>query len=153
MFKAVWQLAKYGVIGVLSTIVQTSVFYALACSCLGCLAADDVAVEKLGFPVADVPDGTRAWRFALATALGFIVANVFCWLMNRKFVFTPGRFGKLAEFALFFSAAAFATFLAITLSSALIGYLGLMTTLAVFIEVGVSFVVNFFIRKFFIFRG
>ncbi len=153
MFKAIWQLAKYGVIGVLATIVQTGVFYALACSCLGCLAADDVAVRIFGFPVAEASDAVRAWRFALATAIGFVVANVFCWLMNRKFVFRPGRFGMLVEFALFFSAAAFATFLAITLSSALIGYLGLMTTLAVFIEVGVSFVVNFFIRKFFIFKG
>ena len=153
MFKAIWQLAKYGIIGVLATIVQTGVFYALACSCLGCLAADDVAVRQLGFPVADVSDAVRAWRFAWATSIGFVVANVFCWLMNRRFVFTPGKFGPLAEFLLFFSAAAFATFLAITLSSALIGYLGLMTTLAVFIEVGVSFVVNFFIRKYFIFRG
>lgn len=153
MFKAFWQLAKYGVIGVLATIVQTGVFYALACSCLGCLAADDWAVKSLGFPMADVPDAVRAWCFAWATSIGFVVANVFCWLMNRKFVFRPGRFGMLVEFALFFSAAAFATFLAITLSSALIGYLGLMTTLAVFIEVGVSFVVNFFIRKFFIFKG
>lgn len=153
MFKAIWQLAKYGVIGVLATIVQTGVFYALACSCLGCLAADDVAVRQLGFPEADVSDAVRAWRFAWATSIGFVVANVFCWLMNRRFVFTPGKFGPLAEFLLFFSAAAFATFLAITLSSALIGYLGLMTTLAVFIEVGVSFVVNFFIRKYFIFRG
>ena len=153
MFKAFWQLVKYGVIGVLSTIVQTGVFYALACSCLRCLAASDVAVAKLGFPMAEVDDSVRAWRFAAATAIGFVVANIFCWLMNRRFVFRPGKFRWYEEFLYFFLAAAAATLIAIALSSFLIGVFGLMTTLAVFFEVGVSFVINYFTRKFFIFRG
>ena len=153
MFKLFRQLFSYGIIGVLSTIVQTGVFYTLAGTALKCLKYDDWAVQNLGLPAAIVTDSTRAWRFAVATAIGFTVANVFCWAMNRKFVFKPGKFGKLVEFALFFSAAAFATTVAIGTSAALINYFGLMTTLAVFIEVGVSFAVNFFIRKFFIFRG
>lgn len=153
MFKAFWQLFKYGVIGVLSTIVQTGVFYALACSCLRCLATSDIAVSRLGFPVADVSDSVRAWRFAVATAIGFTLANVFCWLMNRRFVFRPGKFRWYIEFLYFFSAAAAATLIAISLSSFLIGVFGLMTTLAVFIEIGASFVINYFTRKFFIFKG
>lgn len=153
MSKLFRQLFSYGIIGVLSTMVQTGVFYALAGTVLKCLKYDDWAVQNLDLPAAMVTDSTRAWRFAAATAIGFTVANVFCWLMNRRFVFKPGRFGKLVEFALFFSAASFATVVAIGTSAALINYFGLMTTLAVFIEVGVSFVVNFFIRKFFIFRG
>ena len=148
-----WQFVKYGVIGVLSTLVQTGVFYLLAATCLMCLAPDDVAVRFLGLPAADVGDATRALRFAVATGIGFVVANVFCWLMNRAFVFRPGRFRWPVEFAMFFGVATLATVVALGLSSALIRWCGLMTTIAVAVEVVVSFLVNFFVRKFFIFKG
>ena len=35
----------------------------------------------------------------------------------------------------------------------LIDRFGMMTTLAVFVEIAVSFLVNFFVRKFVIFKG
>ena len=148
-----WQFVKYGAIGVMATVVQTGVFYALAVTCLKCLASDDVAVRLLGFAASDVSDSVRAVRFAAATAVGFVAANVFCWLMNRAFVFKPGKFRWFVEFAMFFGASTVATVVALALSSALIRYAGLMTTLAVVIEVVVSFLVNFFVRKFYIFKG
>ena len=148
-----WQFVKYGAIGVMATIVQTGVFYALAVTCLKCLASDDVAVRLLGFAAADVPDATRAVRFAAATAIGFVVANVFCWLMNRAFVFRPGKFRWHVELAMFFGASTLATLIALGLMKFLIDQFGLMTTLAVAVEVVVSFLVNFFIRKFVIFKG
>ena len=149
-----WQFVKYGAIGVMATLVQTGVFYLLATTCLKCLGADDVAVKYLGFAAADgLTDGVRAFRFSLATAAGFIVANVFCWLMNRWFVFKPGKFRWYVEFGMFFATSTVATVIALGVSSALIGWFGLMTTLAVLIEVVVSFLVNFFVRKFYIFRG
>lgn len=154
MKKALWQLFKYGVIGVLGTLIQTGVFYALGTTCLKCLTVDDVAVQHLGFAAASgVSDGVRAVRFFLATLVGFFLSNVFCWVMNRLFVFTPGKYRWYVEFALFFGASSVATAVALSLSSLLIGTLGLMTTLAVVIEVVCSFLINFFIRKFVIFKG
>ena len=147
-----WQFVKYGVIGVLSTCVQTGVFYVLAATALKCLAPGDWAVRLLHLPSVEVSDSVRALYFGVDTAASFVVANVFCWLMNRWFVFRPGKFRWYAEFAMFFGAATFATVVAIGVSSLLIRYAGLMTTLAVAIEVLVSFFVNFFVRKFFIFR-
>ena len=73
--------------------------------------------------------------------------------MNRAFVFRPGRFRWPVEFAMFFGVATLATVVALGLSSALIRWCGLMTTIAVAVEVVVSFLVNFFVRKFFIFKG
>ena len=149
-----WQFVKYGAIGVMATLVQTGVFYLLATTCLKCLGADDVAVRFLGFAAADgLTDGVRAFRFSLATSGGFVFANIFRWLMNRWFVFRPGKFGWLTELGMFFAASAVATVIALGVSSALIGWLGLMTTFAVLIEIVVSFLVNFFVRKFFIFKG
>jgi putative flippase GtrA len=147
------QFVKYGAIGVMATCVQTGVFYALAATCLKCLAADDWAVKLLGLPPVEASAAVRAFNFGAATAAGFVVANVFCWLMNRRFVFRPGRFRWYAEFAMFFGVATVATVVGIGVSSLLIRYAGLMTTMAVGVEVVVSFLVNFFIRKFVIFGG
>ena len=148
-----WQFVKYGAVGVMSTCVQVGVFYLLATTCLKCLAADDWAVRLLGFSAADVSDAVRAWRFAVATGIGFVIANVFCWLMNRWFVFRPGKFRWYIEFVMFFGAATLATVIALGLSSGLIHFVGLMTSAAVLIEIVASFLINYFTRKFFIFRG
>ena len=153
-----WQFVKYGVIGVMATLVQTGVFYVMAATCLRCLTADDWAVRFLGLPSAAFT-GDEAWYAtrgtlaAVATAVGFVVANVFCWLMNRRFVFRPGRFRWHIELAMFFGASTLATIVALSVMKLLIDRFGMMTTLAVFVEIAVSFLVNFFVRKFVIFKG
>jgi putative flippase GtrA len=147
------QFVKYGVIGVAATCVQMAGFYLFAATCMKCLGPDDLAVRFLGLPAVEISDGLRAFRAAVATACGFVVANIYCWMMNRLFVFKPGKFRWYAEFALFFGAAAFATVVALGVQSLLIRYLGTMTTAAVIVEVLVSFFVNFFVRKFVIFKG
>lgn len=147
------QFVKYGVIGVSATCVQMAGFYLLAATCLKCLGAGDWAVRFAGLPAVEVSDGVRAFRAAVATAGGFAVANVFCWIMNRLFVFKPGKFRWYAEFAMFFGVAAFATVVALGVQSLLIRHFGVMTTAAVAVEVLVSFMMNFFVRKFVIFKG
>lgn len=147
------QFVKYGVIGVLSTCVQMIGFYLLAATCLKCLGADDWAVRFLGLPSVEVSDGLRAFRAAVATAGGFTVANIFCWIMNRLFVFKPGKFRWYVEFLMFFGVAALATVVALGVQSLLIKYFGMMTTAAVIVEVVASFLMNFFVRKFVIFKG
>ena len=151
------QFVKYGAIGVAATCVQTGFFYVAACW-LRCLTPDDWAVKLLGFPAATFT-GEEPWyaaRGTLAavdTAMGFIIANVFCWLMNRWFVFKPGRYAWSVELVMFFSVSGLAMALATAISWVLIHQWGLMTTLAVLVEVVVSFLFNFFIRKFVIFKG
>ena len=147
------QFVKYGVIGVMATVVQMIGFYVLAATCLKCLGPDDWAVRLVGLPSVAITDGVRAFRAAVATAAGFTIANIFCWLMNRLFVFRPGRFRWYVEFGLFFGVAAMATVVALGVQSLLIKYAGLMTTAAVIVEIVVSFFFNFFIRKFVIFKG
>ena len=151
------QFVKYGIVGVMATCVQTCMFYVLAATCLKCLTADDWAVRFLGLPSAAFT-GDEAWYAsrgmlaAAATAIGFVIANIFCWLMNRWFVFKPGKFKWYVELWMFFGASTLATLIALGVMKLLIDQFGLMTTLAVVVEVIVSFFVNFFIRKFFIFR-
>ena len=152
-----WQFVKYGAIGVMATLVQTGVFYVLASTCFRCLTSDDVAVRYLGLPAA-VFSGDEAWYVSrgmlasYATAVGFFLANVFCWLMNRWFVFRPGKFRWYVEFGMFFGTSTVATVIALGTMKVLIDSFGMMTTFAVVVEVVVSFFVNFFVRKFFIFK-
>jgi len=152
------QFVKYGVVGVMATAVQTGVFYVLASIWLLCLTPDDWAVRLLGLPSAVFTGSESFWHArgtyaAVDTAVGFVLANIFCWLMNRWFVFKPGKFKWYAEFAMFFGAATLATVIALGVMKLLIDAFGLMTTFAVAVEILVSFFVNFFIRKFFIFKG
>ena len=152
------QFIKYGIVGVMATCVQTGIFYILAATCLKCLTADDWAVRLLGLPSVAFT-GEEAWYAsrgtlaAAATAVGFVVANIFCWIMNRLFVFRPGKFRWYVELGMFFGASTLATVIALGVMKFLIDQFGMMTTLAVVVEVVVSFLVNFFIRKFFIFKG
>ena len=152
-----WQFVKYGAIGVLATLVQTGVFYVLASTCFPCLTADDVAVRYLGLPAAtfrgdEIWYASRGMLAAYATSVGFFIANVFCWLMNRWFVFKPGKFSWYVEFGMFFGTSTLATAIALGTMKVLIDSFGMMTTFAVVVEVVVSFFVNYFVRKFFIFR-
>ena len=147
------QFVKYGAIGVAATIVQMAVFYLLASTIFRCLGPDDWAVKWFGLPAVELSRFVRGLRFAVDTALGFTVANVFCWLMNRAFVFRAGRYRWWTELALFLLVSGTAMALATALSGFLIASCGLMTTLAVLVEGAVSFFFNFVLRKFVIFKG
>ena len=152
------QFVKYGAVGVMATCVHLAVFYLLASTCLKCLTEDDKAVRLLSLPSAAFT-GAEPWYearwflAAVATASGFSVANVFCWLMNRACVFRPGKFAWHVEFALFYGAAALATVIALVVQSALIRFGGTTTSFAAILEIVVSFFVNFVTRRFFIFKG
>ena len=152
------QFVKYGAVGVMSTSVHLAVFYLLASTCLKCLTEDDKAVRLLSLPSvaftgAEPWYAARWFLAAVATAAGFSLANVFCWLMNRAFVFRPGRFRWHVELALFYGAAALATLIALVVQSALIRFAGTTTSFAAILEIVISFVVNFVTRRFFIFSG
>ena len=145
------QFVKYAIIGVLSTLIQVIVFYLLASTVLKCLTADDWAVRFLRLPAANVSDALRATYFFVATALAFGVSNIFCWLLNRLFVFTPGRYRWYIEFVLFVGVSALAMVLATFVSSWLIYSLGVMTSLAACAQIIFSFALNYVARRFLIF--
>ena len=148
-----WQLLKYGAVGVLATVVQLAVFYTFATCVFQCLTADDWAVKMFGWSSANLSETVRGINFVVCSLIGFVVSNFVCWLLNRAVVFNPGKFRWFVELGMFYAASATAALLAIGLSWLCINCLGLMTTLAVFIEIVVSFAVNYFVRKFFIFKG
>lgn len=156
------QFIKYGIVGVLSTLIQILVFYIAACTFLKCLTQDDVFLkflDMLGAATSNLAvndsdsDSVRAFRAAVATGIGFFFANIFCWIMNRLFVFKPGRHFWLVELVLFFCVSLAALSAGIVVQTVLINYAGWTTSSAFIIEIFSSFIINYVMRKFFIFKG
>lgn len=153
MSKLLWQIFKYGVIGALATMINLVVAGLCAAYVWPCLGQEDLLVKYCGFASAAISDATRANLAVYCNLVGFFVANVVCWLLNRKYVFTPGRHYWLIEYLLFLAGSG----LAILCGSVLIWYLvrsfGMQTTYSFVINVMVSVLINFVVRKFCVFKG
>ena len=153
MVKLFWQIFKYGVIGILATAINIAVAELFAAYVWPCLGADDIFVKHLGFASSAVSDAERATLAVYCNFVGFFVANVVCWLLNRRYVFTPGRHHWLVEYVLFLAGSGFAILCGSALIWALVRFYGMQTTYSFAINVMASVMINFLVRKFFVFRG
>lgn len=147
------QFVKYGICGGVATAIHVAVFFILGWFCLPCLTQDDIVVRLLGL-AAPAVDEARRWLYVLVcSTLGFVVSNVVCWLLNRMFVFTPGRHSKLVEFLLFFSASGLSLLIGSGLQTLLIRQFDMQTTIAFAANIFSSLAVNFAARKLVVFKG
>lgn len=156
MSKLFWQVFKYGLIGVLATVVNFVVAEACAVFAWPCLGLDDPLVRHGLLSVADsalVTDAVRATRAVYCNVAGFFVANVVCYVLNRKFVFTPGRHHWTLEYLLFLAGSGFAIACGSLAIWILVRSYGMTTTYSFVINVFVSVAVNFVVRKYFVFKG
>lgn len=153
MPKLLLQIVKYGIIGVLATIINLVVAELAAAYVWPCLGPDDLFVKYCGFSSVVIADATRATLAVYCNFVGFFVANFVCWVLNRKFVFEPGRHHWFVEYMLFLAGSGFAILCGSALIWLLVKYQGLQTTYSFVINVVVSVAVNFVVRKFFVFKG
>ena len=153
MVKLFWQIFKYGVIGILATAINLAVAELFAAYVWPCLGPDDIFVKFLGFASSSVSDAERATLAVYCNFVGFFVANVVCWLLNRRYVFTPGRHYWLVEYAFFLAGSGFAILCGSAAIWTLVRFHGMQTTYSCVINVAVSVAVNFVVRKFFVFKG
>ena len=153
MDKLVWQIFKYGIIGVLATIVNLVVAELCAAYVWPCLGAEDIFVRYLGFATSAVCDAERAVLAVYCNFVGFFVANLICWLLNRRFVFTPGRHHWAIEYLLFLAGSGFAIAVGSGVIWAAVRFYGMQTTYSFIINVVASVAVNFVVRKFLVFKN
>lgn len=147
------QFVKYGIVGGLATATHIVVFFLCGWFLFPCLAPDDIFVRLLGLSVAEISESTRAWHAAWCNAIGFAISNTLCYLLNRLFVFKPGRHHPLVEFLLFFAVSGVSMALGTAVQSALIVRCGLQTTLAFGVNILSALMINYAMRKFVIFKG
>ena len=153
MAKLLWQIFKYGVIGVLATVINIAVAELCAAYVWPCLGADDVFVKYLDFASSSVGDAERAVLAVYCNLVGFFIANLVCWLLNRKFVFVPGRHHWFVEYVLFLAGSGFAILCGSVIIWSLVRFYGMQTTYSFGINVLASVMINFLARKFFVFKG
>jgi putative flippase GtrA len=147
------QFIKYGIVGGMSTGVHIVTFFFAAWQIFPCLTANDIAVKLLGITVTPMSESVRALYALYCNIIGFCVSNVFCYLLNRIFVFKPGKHHIVIEFILFFGVSAISLAVAAGVQTVLIRYLSVQTTLAFGANILCALFINYAMRKFFIFKG
>ncbi len=134
------QFAKYGFCGGLATVIGLGTFYLLA------LTVFPNALDR------SVSDEVRRNYAVYANLCAWPLSNVFAYLSNAVWVFTGGRHHRAKEF-LYFSLVSFISFGAGLLAGPqLIKWFGISTHLAQASLVVTSVLVNYVLRKFFIFQ-
>jgi putative flippase GtrA len=147
------QFIKYGIVGGMATGVHIVTFFLFAWLLFPCLTANDITVKLLGMSVQPMTDSLRAFNALLCNIGGFCISNVFCYILNRLFVFKPGKHHILLEFLLFFGVSGISLAVAAGVQTLLIRYLAIQTTYAFGANILCALFINYATRKFIIFKG
>ena len=147
------QFIKYGVIGGLSTGISVVVTFYLCWKVIPCLTENDPLVRLLRITVVPPDESVRGLSSVYCNGIGFVVSNAVCYILNRLFVFKPGRHHIVVEFLLFFGVSGLSWGFGTSMQYGLIEYYGMQTSGAIFINILCALFVNFAMRKFVIFKG
>ena len=158
------QFIRYAIAGGISTGVYVVVFYLLALTLFPAVTPDDQAVKlldsifaqmgiawKIGIP--GISTKARAFNAAICNIAAFFVSNAVCYLLNRLFVFKPGRHRTSIEALLFFAVSGISLLAGLLVQSLLIAFLSTETTAGFAVSLAASLAINFAARKYFVFRG
>ena len=147
------QFIKYGMCGGLATLADFTVFYTLAIFVLPALNPDDEVVRLLGLQVSELTDTVRTFRFTVNRILSFMIANMVAYITNVIFVFESGRHSRLKELLLFYCVSGVAFGIGLALAASLIQFFGISTTLANLSNIVSAVLINYALRRFYIFKG
>ena len=147
------QFLKYGIVGGISTATHIGIFFVLGWIAMPCLTQDDLVVRLLKLDVPVISEATRAWNAGYCNAGGFLISNMLCYLLNRLFVFKPGRHHWLMELLLFFTVSGVSMLLGTALQTVLITQQGMQTTPAFGANIMVALFINYTMRKYVVFKG
>ena len=146
------QFIKYGIAGGAATIVHTSIFFLMAWKVLPALTGDDPIAKFLNILPSRITDSLRARNAAINNAIAFMLSNFVVYIINITWVFEPGRHSRWKEIGMFYAVAGISVFLGIVLQSLLINFYGVRTTIAFGAMILVCLLINYFMRKYFIFK-
>ena len=147
------QFVKYGVAGGIATVTHILTFFLVGFLILPCVAPEDPLVKLFGLAAPVVSDALRARNAVFSNLVAFMVSNAVCYIINRLFVFRPGRHHIVIEFLLFLAVSAVSMTVGTTLMGILIQRFGLQTTYAFVANLVSSLAINYVMRKYFVFKG
>ncbi len=147
------QFIKYALAGGLATVTHIVVFHLVAWRCFPALQAHDHAVRFLKLSIRPINDYQRARNSMISNVSAFLVANMVAYVTNILWVFERGRHSIAYEILLFYLVSGLSTALGTILMGVLIRRLSLLTTYAFVANIVTAVMINFVMRKYFIFLG
>jgi len=117
------------------------------------LQADDWFVRLLDLPIQEVDDTTRSRNSMKGNGVAFVISNLVAYLINIHWVFVPGRYHWILEIGLFYLVSGVAIVIGTGLMGFLIRRFGMLTTYAFGSNIFAAVMINYVMRKFFIFNG
>jgi putative flippase GtrA len=147
------QFIKYGISGCVATAIHITIFHLLAWKVFIAFQAEDWFVKVLNLPIEELDDATRSRNSMLSNGTAFLVSNLAAYLLNIYWVFVPGRYHWVVEVALFYMVSGVAIVIGTSIMGVLIRRFGMLTTYAFTSNLFAGLMINYAMRKFFIFNG
>ena len=150
---AVIQFIKYGLAGGIATITHIIIFHLIAWKIFPALQEKDHAVQFFNLTIKKINDATRARNSMISNFIAFLIANMVAYITNILWVFEGGKYPFLIEILLFYCVSGISVFLGTMLMGTLIRRFGMLTTYAFSSNIVTAVMINYVMRKFFIFHG
>ncbi len=147
------QFIKYAIAGGIATLVNIALFYACALKLMPALTAADPVAKLLHVHVGLVSDAVRARNSIIDNGVAFLFSNLTAYLINIFWVFESGRHNRVHEILFFYLVSGISFALGSAIMGFLIHHFRIMTTTAFGANIIVSLLINYVLRKYFIFKG
>jgi putative flippase GtrA len=147
------QFIKYGLAGGLATVVHICVFHLVAWKLFPALQENDHAVRLLNLKIRPINEYQRARNSMISNTIAFLISNLVAYITNILWVFQPGRHPFIIEILLFYAVSGISVLIGTVLMGILIRRFGVLTTYAFVTNIITAVMINYAMRKFFIFHG
>ena len=147
------QFVKYGISGCIAVTTHIIVFHLVAWKMFFALQGNDWFVRLFNLPIRRLDNATRSRNSMLSNIVAFIISNLVAYIINIYWVFVPGRYHWLVEIVLFYLVSGAALVIGTAMMGFLIRRFGMLTTYAFGSNIFAALMINYAMRKFFIFKG
>ena len=152
-YELLLQFIKYSIAGGMATATGILLFHLFGWKLFPCLQEKDHFVRLFGIRVVEVDNATRSRNSMLSNALSFVFSNLVAYVANVLWVFEGGRHHIVLEIALFYAVSGISVVLGTLLMGFLIRKFALLTTYAYGANILTAVLINYVVRKLFIFSG
>ncbi len=147
------QFIKYGLAGGVATLTHICIFHLVGWKLFPCLQAKDHAVRLFKLKIKKLDNRRRARNSMVTNGISFLIANMVAYILNILWVFERGRHHVIVEIFYFYLVSGVSTLIGTMLMGALIRRFGVLTTHAFVTNIFMAVMINYAMRKFFIFQG
>ncbi len=147
------QFIKYALAGGLATVTHILVFHLTAWLLFPALQEKDHLVRLCNLRLRPIEERYRARNSMICNTLAFLISNLVAYITNILWVFEAGRHPFVIEILLFYAVSGISILIGTLLMGFLIKRFGMLTTYAFAANIFSAVMINYAVRKFFIFSG